>query len=90
MQAHKLETWSDVLEELYRCEGQITDYGHPVGQILFDPTLRVGTSQRIEPQIFDFLREQGWIETPDQGRVCRFTISDAGIARLNLMAYSAG
>lgn len=25
-------TWREVLQELHRCDGQITDYGHPVGQ----------------------------------------------------------
>ena len=41
-----LVTWNELLEELRRCDGQITDYGHRAGQILFDPA--VGVGERIE------------------------------------------
>ena len=77
-------TWRDVLQELRRCDGQITDYGHPVGQILFNPTVGVArTSERIDPETFSLLCEEGWILTQDQGRIRRYTISEAGIARLH-------
>jgi hypothetical protein len=77
-------TWTEVLKELRRCEGQITDYGHPVGQILFDPSVGVAhPSERIEHETFVLLCEEGWIATPDQGRIKRYTISETGIARLN-------
>jgi hypothetical protein len=77
-------TWKEVLQELHRCDGQITDYGHPVGQILFDPAVRVRrTGERIEPETFTLLCEEGWIATQDQGRIKRYTISETGITRLN-------
>jgi hypothetical protein len=79
-----LITWKEVLKELRRCDGQITDYGHPVGQILFDPAVGVArSSERIDPETFSLLCGEGLIATQDQGRIRRFTISEAGIARLD-------
>jgi len=75
-----LITWKELLEELRRCDGQITDYGHPAGQILFDPA--VGVGERIERETFSLLCEQGWITTEDQGRIKRYRISETGITRL--------
>jgi hypothetical protein len=75
-----LITWNEVLEALRRCDGQITDYGHPAGQILFDPA--VGVGERIEWEPFSLLCAEGWITTEDQGRIRRYRISEAGIARL--------
>jgi hypothetical protein len=74
-----LITWIEVLDDLRRCDGQITDYGHPAGQVLFDPAIAVG--KRIEWETFSLLREEGWITTDDRGRIKRYRISDAGIAR---------
>jgi hypothetical protein len=73
-------TWKELLEALRRCDGQITDYGHPAGQILFDPAIGVG--ERIERDTFSLLCEQGWITTEDQGRIKRYRISETGITRL--------
>jgi hypothetical protein len=79
-----LITWKEVLKKLHRCDGQITDYGHPVGQILFDPAVGVAdSSERIEAETFSLLCGEGWIATQDQGRIKRYTISEAGIARLS-------
>jgi hypothetical protein len=79
-----LIAWKEVLKELHRCNGQITDYGHPVGQILFDPAVGVAhSSERIDTEAFSLLCEEGWISTQDQGRIRRFTISETGIARLS-------
>jgi len=79
-----LITWKEVLQDLRRCDGQITDYGHPVGQILFDPAMGVArSSERIDPDTFLLLCGEGWIATQDQGRIRRFVISEAGIARLD-------
>jgi hypothetical protein len=81
-EAH-LITWKEVLQELRRCDGQITDYGNPVGQILFDPAVGVGRAgERIEAETFSLLCEEGWIATQDQGRIKRYTISETGITRL--------
>lgn len=88
-QTHNLLTWSGVLKALSRGNAQITDYGDPIGPVLFDPSLHAGNSQRIEARLFVFLCEQGWIETADEGRIRRFVISDAGIARLNTISHSA-
>jgi hypothetical protein len=76
-----LITWKELLEALRRCDGQITDYGHPAGQILFDPA--IGLGERIEWETFSLLCEQGWIATEDQGRIKRYRISETGITRLN-------
>jgi hypothetical protein len=79
-----LITWKEVLKELRRCDGQITDYGHPVGQILFDPAVGVArSSERIDAETFSLLCEEGWIATQDQGRIRRYTISETGIARVD-------
>jgi DNA-binding transcriptional regulator PaaX len=75
-----LITWKELLEALRRCDGQITDYGHPAGQILFDPA--VGVGERIERDTFSLLCAQGWITTEDQGRIKRYRISETGITRL--------
>jgi hypothetical protein len=78
-------TWKDVLEELRRSNGQITDYGPRVGQILFDPAVgSSGPSQRVDPEIFSLLCERGWVTTDDadQGVVRRYVISETGVARL--------
>jgi hypothetical protein len=89
-------TWKEVLKELHRCDGQITDYGHPVGQLLFDPAVGVGrSSERIDPEAFALLCAEGWIATQDQGRIRRYTISETGIARLTdgesaLKAFACG
>jgi hypothetical protein len=79
-----MTTWKEVLEELQRCDGQITDYGRPARQILFDPA--VGTShsgQGVEWEIFLLLRDEGWISTEDQGSVKRYRLSEMGIIQLN-------
>ena len=73
--------WREVLEALRRSDGQITDYGHPAGQVFFDPA--VGVGERIQNEIFSLLCEAGWIATEDQGRIRRFRISETGMARLN-------
>lgn len=76
-------TCQHVLEELRRSNGQITDYGPRVGQILFDPAVgSSGPSQRVDPEIFDLLCERGWITTIDIGVVRRYVISETGVARL--------
>lgn len=83
-------TWKEVLKELHRCDGQITDYGHPVGQILFDPAVGVArSSERIDPETFSLLCGEGWIATQDQGRIRRYTISETGIARLNEVEWQS-
>lgn len=76
-----MTTWKELLEVLRRCDGQITDYGHPAGQLLFDPA--VGMGERIEWETFSLLRDEGWIATEDQGRIKRYRISETGITRLN-------
>lgn len=76
-------TWKDVLEELRRSNGQITDYGPRVGQILFDPAVgSVGPSQRVDTEVFNLLCERGWVITEDAGVVRRYVISETGVARL--------
>jgi hypothetical protein len=76
-----LITWDEVLDTLRRSDGQITDYGHPAGQILFDPAIGVG--ERIEWETFSLLCEKEWIATEDQGRIKRYRISETGITRLD-------
>ena len=77
-------TWKDVLEELSHGDGQITDYGRHVGQILFNPTFgRLRSGERIESETFSVLRDRGWIFTEDQGEIKRYTISEAGVAYLD-------
>jgi len=83
-------TWSYVLEQLRRSDTQITDYGQPVGAFLFDPHLHAGKSQPVAAHVLTFLSGQGWIQTADEGRIRRFTISAAGIARLNAMTSATG
>jgi hypothetical protein len=90
-----LITCKELLEALRRCDGQITDYGNPAGQILFDPARGVG--ERIEWETFSLLCGAGWITTEDQGRIKRYRISETGITRLNefesqhkVIATSAG
>jgi hypothetical protein len=79
-----LLTWKEVLDELGRCDGQITDYGRPVGQLLFDPALaNAHGGVRIEGDIFSILRDEGWIATDDQGEIKRYRITEAGTANLN-------
>lgn len=73
--------WKEVLEALRRSDGQITDYGHPAGQVYFDPA--VGVGERIEVEIFSLLRDAGWISTEDRGRIKRYRISEMGMARLS-------
>ena len=70
-----------MLEALRRSDGQLTDYGHPAGQVFFDPA--VGVGERVEEETFSLLCEAGWISTEDQGRIKRYRISEAGMARLN-------
>jgi hypothetical protein len=78
-----LITWKDVLEELRQCDGQITDYGRPVGQIMFDPTIgNTHAGKRIEWDTFLTLRDEGWIATEDQGVIKRYRISETGTSRL--------
>jgi hypothetical protein len=78
-----LINWKEVLEALRRSDGQITDYGHPAGQVYFDPAIGVG--ERIEVETFSLLREAGWISTEDRGRVKRYRISETGMARLTVI-----
>ena len=73
--------WNEVLEALRRSDGQITDYGHPAGQVFFDPAAGVG--ERIEGEVFSLLCEAGWITTEDQGSVKRYRVSETGMARLD-------
>ena len=76
-------TCKDVLEELHRSNGQITDYGPTVGQILIDPAVgSAGPSQRVDPEVFTLLCERGWVTTRDTGVVRRYVISETGVARL--------
>ena len=76
-------TWRDVLEELRRSNGQITDYGPRVGQILFDPAVgSSGPSRRVDPEVFILLCEQGWVTSEDLGVVRRYVISERGLDRL--------
>jgi hypothetical protein len=77
-------TPKDVLEELLRCDGQITDFGHPTGAILFDPTM--GTphpGERIELETFSLLRDNGWVTTDDRGVIRRYRISRVGTNQLH-------
>jgi hypothetical protein len=74
------ENGLEVLDFLYRCDGRITDYGHPAGQVLINPA--TGAGERIEPETFSLLLDAGWIDTEDQGRIRRYRISAAGVARL--------
>jgi hypothetical protein len=73
-------TPKDVLEELRRSDGQITDYGRPAGPILFDPT--IGPGERVEWETFSTLRDSGWVTTDDQGPIRRYRISSAGADQL--------
>jgi hypothetical protein len=74
----------EVLEELHRCDGQITDFGPPVGQIFFDPTLGdARAAERIEWEIFSLLRDEEWIATEDEGSIKRYRLSVAGRAHLD-------
>lgn len=76
-------TCKEVLEDLRRSNGQITDYGPTVGQILIDPAVgSAGPSRRVDPEVFSLLCEQGWVVTIDTGVVRRYVISEAGVARL--------
>jgi hypothetical protein len=77
-------TPEDVLVELHRCDGQITDFGYPTGAILFDPT--IGTphpGERIELETFSILRVNGWVTTDDRGAVRRYRISENGTNQLH-------
>ena len=77
-------TWIEVLEELCRCDGQITDYGRPAGQIFFAPaTGNTHSYERIEWEIFSRLRAEGWITTEDRGAIRRYKVSEAGTAFLS-------
>jgi hypothetical protein len=79
-----LFTWTEVLEELCRCDGQITDYGFAAGQVFFAPAPgNAHTYERIEWEIFSMLRGEGWITTEDRGAIKRYKISEAGTAHLN-------
>jgi hypothetical protein len=74
----------EVLEGLHRCDGQITDFGRPVGQIFFDPTLgNARAAERIEWEIFSLLRDEEWITTEDEGGIKRYRLSVAGRAHLD-------
>jgi hypothetical protein len=72
----------EVLEDLHRCDGQITDFGRPVGQILFDPAPGNTRAERIEWETFSLLRDAGWIVTEDKGGIQRYRISEAGFAHV--------
>ena len=75
----------EVLHELRRCDGQITDFGGPVGQILFDPAVgKASAAERIEWETFALLCDKGWIATEDEGGIKRYTISEAGFAHLRM------
>lgn len=81
-------TWKEVLEELRRSNGQITDYGPQVGQIMIDPSVgSSGPCQRVDPEVFALLCERGWVITDDTGVVRRYVISETGVARL--LAHTA-
>jgi hypothetical protein len=71
-----------VLDQLHRRDGQITDFGRPVGQIFFDPAPGNARAERIEWEVFSLLREEGWIATEDEGAIKRYRISEAGFAHL--------
>jgi len=73
----------EVLADLHRCDGQITDFGRPVGQILFDPAVGNARAERIEWETFSLLRDEGWIVTEDRGGVKRYRISEAGFAHVS-------
>jgi len=92
-----LLTWQEVLEELRRCNGQITDFGSHAGPIFFDSV--IGDSrrgERIETEAFLILRDEGWIVTEDQGEIKRYRINDDRNAQVNelrsnrIRAASAG
>jgi hypothetical protein len=79
-----MNTSKEVLQKLHRCDGQITDFGGPVGQIFFDPAPgNAGAGQRIESETFSLLRDKGWIATEDQGGIKRYRVSELGFAHLN-------
>jgi hypothetical protein len=76
-------TWLDVLQELSRSNGQITDYGPGVGQVLFDPVVgSSGPCRRVDPEVFSLLCEEGWLTSQDAGGVRRYVISERGMERL--------
>jgi hypothetical protein len=77
-------TSKEVLEELHWYDGQITDFGRPVGQIFFVPAPgNTRTGERIESETFSRLRDEGWIATEDEGRIKRYRVSESGFAHLN-------
>src|ERR1700688_2459587 len=77
-------TPKDVLEELRRCNGQITDYGRPAGPILFDPTIGAQhPGERVEGETFSMLCDNGWVTTDDIGPIKRYPISRAGTNQLH-------
>jgi hypothetical protein len=85
-------TWQEVLEELSRCNGQITDFGHHAAPIFFDSAMgNKHSGERVEWEVFLRLREEGWIVTEDQGNIKRYRISAAGDAHLNgIQVFTAG
>ena len=74
---------NEVLADLHRCDGQITDFGSPVGQILFDPAVGNARAERVEWDTFSLLRDKGWIVTEDRGGIKRYRISEAGFAQVS-------
>jgi hypothetical protein len=84
-------TSKEVLEKLHQCDGQITDFGRPVGQIFFDPAPgNARAAERIESETFSLLRDAGWIATEDEGRIKRYRVSESGFAQLNAAASQSG
>jgi hypothetical protein len=77
---------NEVLADLHRCDGQITDFGSPVGQILFDPAVGNARAERVEWDTFSLLRDKGWIVTEDRGGIKRYRISEAGFAHIRVPA----
>jgi anaerobic selenocysteine-containing dehydrogenase len=69
-EACTLLTWQEVLEELHRCNGRITDFGRHTAPVFFDSVIgNSRTGERIEIEAFRILRDEGWIATEDQGEI---------------------
>ena len=70
-------TWQDVLEELRRCNGQITDFGRHTAPVFFDSAIgNCRAGERIETEAFLTLRDESWIVTEDQGEIKRYRINE--------------
>lgn len=70
-------TWQEVLVELRRSNGQITDFGRHTAPVFFDSVIgNSRTGERIEIEAFLILRDEGWIVTEDEGEIKRYRINE--------------